>query len=153
MPIRSQDVNRISKGSATADGIKLLETSEHWRRSQSRGSSASTRINCRLLQPNGPGGKRFRAGSLHDRGAVIFDRALADAEIGGDVLAGIAGENHFHDGCWRAVSLAIRLAAASCQANNLVESLACSSARSTLASRSLAPIGFSKKSDAPAFIA
>ena len=28
-----------------------------------------------------------RASGLHDRGAMIFDRAPADAEIGGDILA------------------------------------------------------------------
>jgi hypothetical protein len=28
---------------------------------------------------------------------MIFDGALADAEICSDVLAGMAGEDHFHD--------------------------------------------------------
>jgi hypothetical protein len=28
---------------------------------------------------------------------MVFDGALADAEIGGDVLAGVAGKDHFHD--------------------------------------------------------
>ena len=45
----------------------------------------------------GEGGEGFGAGSLHDRSAMIFDRALADAEIGGDVLAGMAGQHPLHD--------------------------------------------------------
>ena len=41
-------------------------------------------------------GQRLRPGSLHDRGAVVLDRALADAEVGGDVLARLAREHPFH---------------------------------------------------------
>jgi hypothetical protein len=40
--------------------------------------------------------QRLRPSSLHDGGAVIFDRALADAKIRGDVLARLAGEHPFH---------------------------------------------------------
>src|SRR6185437_14628756 len=41
--------------------------------------------------------KRSGAGFLHDGCAVGLDRALADAEIGGGVLAGVAGEDQVHD--------------------------------------------------------
>jgi hypothetical protein len=41
--------------------------------------------------------KRVRAGLLHDGGTMVLDRALADAEIGGNVLAGMAGEHQLHD--------------------------------------------------------
>ena len=34
---------------------------------------------------------------MHDRGAMVFDRALADAEICGDILAWVAGEDHIHN--------------------------------------------------------
>ena len=44
-------------------------------------------------------------------------------------------------------------AAASRQADSLLKSRDCSRARSTLASSSLRPIGFSMKSEAPAFMA
>ena len=44
----------------------------------------------------GQRGQRLRPSSLHDRGAVVLDRALADVEIGCDVLAGLAGEHPFH---------------------------------------------------------
>ena len=33
--------------------------------------------------------KRLRAGSLHDLGTIIFDRALTDTEIHSDILAGV----------------------------------------------------------------
>jgi hypothetical protein len=32
----------------------------------------------------------------HDGGAMVLDRALADAEIGGNVLARMTGENQVH---------------------------------------------------------
>src|SRR5580704_6895455 len=54
---------------------------------------------------------------------------------------------------WRTVRPAIELAAVSRQADCLAVSPACSRARSTLASSSSYPIGFSMKSTAPAFIA
>jgi len=38
-----------------------------------------------------------RARFLHDRGTMVFDRAPADAEIRGNILAGMAGENQFQD--------------------------------------------------------
>ena len=41
--------------------------------------------------------KRMRAGLVHDGGAMVLDRALADAEVGGNVLAGMAGEHQLHD--------------------------------------------------------
>ena len=47
--------------------------------------------------------ERFRPGSLHDAGAVVLHGALADAEIGRNVLAGLAGEHPFHH-----VALALR---------------------------------------------
>ena len=53
----------------------------------------------------------------------------------------------------RGVSLATRFAAVSRQADSLVASFDCSRARSTLASSSLWRIGFSRKSEAPAFMA
>jgi hypothetical protein len=28
---------------------------------------------------------------------MVFYRALADAKVGGDILAGMAGKNHLHD--------------------------------------------------------
>jgi hypothetical protein len=40
--------------------------------------------------------ERLRPGSLHDAGAVVLHGALADAEIGRNVLAGLAGEHPFH---------------------------------------------------------
>ena len=41
--------------------------------------------------------KGLRAGLPHDGRAMVVDRALADAEIGGDVLAGMAGEDEVQD--------------------------------------------------------
>ena len=55
--------------------------------------------------------------------------------------------------CCRGVSPAIWFAASSRQADSLLELCDCSSARSTLASSSSRLIGFSMKSDAPAFMA
>ena len=46
---------------------------------------------------SGERGKRLGAGSLHDFGAMVLDGPLADAEIGGNILAGLAGENQVHD--------------------------------------------------------
>ena len=43
------------------------------------------------------GRDRLGSGLLHDGGAVDLDGALADAEIRGDVLAGMAGEHQIHD--------------------------------------------------------
>src|SRR3984885_12448337 len=42
-------------------------------------------------------GQRLRPGPLHDRGAVILDRTLTDAEIGGNVLARVPGQHALHD--------------------------------------------------------
>ena len=42
-------------------------------------------------------GKRSRACPFHDLGAMTFDGALADAEIRGDILAGMAREHPVHD--------------------------------------------------------
>jgi hypothetical protein len=36
---------------------------------------------------------RLRAGPVHDSGAMVLDRALADAEVGGDVLVGLTGKH------------------------------------------------------------
>jgi hypothetical protein len=44
----------------------------------------------------GQRGQRFRSGSLHYAGAMVLDRALADAEIGGNVLARLAREHPIH---------------------------------------------------------
>jgi len=41
--------------------------------------------------------KRLGTSPLHDRSAVIFDSALADAQISSNVLARLTGENQFHD--------------------------------------------------------
>lgn len=43
--------------------------------------------------------KRLRARLPHDRGAMALDGALADGEIGGDILAWTVREDRFHD--WR----------------------------------------------------
>jgi len=47
--------------------------------------------------PCGPGRKGLRAGLLHDGGPMVVDRALADAEISGDILARMAGEHEVQD--------------------------------------------------------
>ena len=85
---------------------------------------------------------------------MVLDGALADAEIGGDILAGVAGEDHVHDlalsrGQTRDVSRRRSLARRSACSHPAT----CSSARSTQASSSSRPIGFSMKSEAPAFMA
>ena len=41
--------------------------------------------------------KTSRACLLHDHGAMVLDGALADAEIRGDILAVMAGEDELHD--------------------------------------------------------
>src|SRR5688500_17681964 len=41
--------------------------------------------------------KGYRAGLPHDCRAVVVDRALADAQVCGDVLAGMAGEDKIQD--------------------------------------------------------
>src|ERR1019366_10225736 len=41
--------------------------------------------------------KRLRSGPFHDRRPVILDSTLTDAKIGGDVLAGMPGEDQIHD--------------------------------------------------------
>src|SRR6187402_2929792 len=41
--------------------------------------------------------KGLRAGLPHDGGTMVIDRALADAEVGGDVLAWMAGEHEVED--------------------------------------------------------
>ena len=98
--------------------------------------------------------KRVRAGLLHDGGAMIFDRALADAEVGGDVLAGMAGEHQLHDlALARGQTGEARSLPPPARADNLAESRVCSRARSMLANSSSRPIGFSMKSAAPAFMA
>ena len=84
---------------------------------------------------------------------MVLDRALADAEIRGDILAGMAGEDQFHDLALSRREARDVVRRASRQADSLLESRDCSSARSTLASSSLRPIGFSMKSEAPAFMA
>ena len=84
---------------------------------------------------------------------MVLDRALADAEVGGDVLAGMAGEHQSMTWRWRGVRPAIALAAVSRQADSFADRRRCSIARSMLASSSSRPIGFSMKSAAPAFIA
>src|ERR1700730_12355235 len=43
------------------------------------------------------GRKGVRAGLAHDGSAMVVDRALADAEIGGDVLARVAGDHQVQD--------------------------------------------------------
>ena len=53
------------------------------------GSGCSSRSDRRAEQ----GRKRLRACLPHDGRAMVVDRALADAEIGGDVLAGVTGEH------------------------------------------------------------
>jgi len=35
--------------------------------------------------------------AAHNRGAVVFHRALRNPQIGGDVLAGMTGEHQIHD--------------------------------------------------------
>ncbi len=40
--------------------------------------------------------KRLRTRSLHDRGAVVFNCALADAKVGRNVLAGLTGKHALH---------------------------------------------------------
>src|SRR5580698_7890241 len=42
-------------------------------------------------------GQRLRPGSLHDRGAVVLDGPLTDAEIGSNVLARVPGQHALHD--------------------------------------------------------
>src|SRR3954454_3012107 len=69
--------------------------------------------------------KRVRASLLHDGGTMVLDRALADTEVGGNVLAGMAGEHQLHDLGWRAVRPAKRVAAASRRTENLAESRVC----------------------------
>ena len=81
-------------------------------------------------------------------------RALADAEVGGDILAGVAGKDHVHDlPLSRSEPAMCPLAAASRQASDFARSRDCSRARSTLARRSPRWNGFSMKSKAPAFMA
>lgn len=46
---------------------------------------------------SGKRGQRRSACPLHDRGAVVFNRALADFQISRDVLAGMARKNKVHD--------------------------------------------------------
>jgi hypothetical protein len=41
--------------------------------------------------------ERLRTGSLHDRGTMVFDGALADAEIRSDILTRVALQDHRHD--------------------------------------------------------
>ena len=43
------------------------------------------------------------AGLAHDHGAVIFNGALADPEVGSDVLAGMARRARSYTRLWRAV--------------------------------------------------
>ena len=43
------------------------------------------------------GGNILRAGLAHDGGAVVVDGALADAEVGGDVLAWMSGQDEIED--------------------------------------------------------
>ena len=90
--------------------------------------------------------QRFRAGSCHDRGAMVLDRALADAEIRGDVLAGMPGEHHVHDLALPRRQAGDDVARASPARRTACSNPCdCSSARSTLASSSLRLIGFSMK--------
>src|SRR6185312_2746284 len=41
--------------------------------------------------------ERLRAGLVHDGRAMVLNRALADAEIDGDVLAGLTGKHKVQD--------------------------------------------------------
>ena len=85
---------------------------------------------------------------------MVLDRALADAEVGGDVLAGMAGEHQVHDlALARGEAGEARRRRPRADADSLAESRVCSSARSMLASSSSSPTGFSMKSTAPACIA
>ena len=72
-----------------ARGAAASETTRD-EKSGARSIACGNRAPCR--RPQG-----FHAGALHDRGAMIFDVLLADAEIGGDVLARMSGERRFHD--------------------------------------------------------
>ena len=81
---------------------------------------------------------------------MIFDRALANLEICGDVFVWMAGENEVHDlplTPRKARDAVCRLVVPSRQ---LWRSR--SNACSTLASNSFRLIGFSMKSEAPAFM-
>ncbi len=84
---------------------------------------------------------------------MVLDSALADAEIRGDVLAGVTARTISMISRCLGVRSATWLAASSCQASSLLESRDCSRARSTQTSNSPRLIGFSIKSEAPAFIA
>ena len=88
---------------------------------------------------------RFRPGLLHDRSAMVLDRSLADAEIGGDVLVGVPSSTKSMISRCRTVRLAICAAAFVSHVAVAEVSRACSSARVTLANSSSRPIGFSMK--------
>ena len=64
-------------------GIALAEPTRDWTTAPLLARSAARRDERQSRQR----GKRLRSGSLHDRRAMVFDRALADAEVGRDVLA------------------------------------------------------------------
>ncbi len=51
----------------------------------------------RRQAPDGPGLEAILLHLFHDLRPMVLHRALAEIEVGRDVLAGMAGENHFHD--------------------------------------------------------
>ena len=84
---------------------------------------------------------------------MILDGALADAEIRGDILAGVAGENQFHD-----LALSRRQAGDSVgrglpPGEQLARIPRLRQSALDAASSSSRPTGFSMKSEAPAFMA
>ena len=66
-------------------------------------ASADLRADGRLGRSSGgerrtdQGRKGLRAGLAHDRRTMVVDRALADAEVGSDVLARMAGNHQVQD--------------------------------------------------------
>jgi hypothetical protein len=52
---------------------------------------------CRGQRKPRQGWQRPRAGFSHDRSPVVFDRALANAKIGGYIYAGVSSEHHGHN--------------------------------------------------------
>ena len=108
---------------------------------------------CRCQCQSRQGWKRFGAHLLHDRRPVVLNGALAEIEVGGDILAGCPARTMSMTWRCRDVSLPRRSEASRRQADSLVVSCASSSARATLASNSSRPTGFSMKSVAPAFMA
>ena len=78
---------RLGKYSCSGAGLTMVN------HSAGKAVEATAPADCRVHK----GGHRLRTCFDRDRGAMIVNRALADTEVGGDVLSGMPGKDEVQD--------------------------------------------------------